>query len=63
MSKYQKGKPIESLDELAAQTFILVDHGNFRKVYHVGWFSGWPLRTIINGIENHIYYTVTAKET
>ena len=63
MSNYRIGKHIESLDELAEQTLIMVVHGNFRKIYHVGWFSSWPLRSVILGIENRQFYTVIPKET
>lgn len=63
MRKYRKGKRIESLDELAQQTLIIADYGTFQKVYHIGWFSSWPLRNIINGINKRQFYTAVSKET
>ncbi|MBE6666881.1 MAG: hypothetical protein E7607_01030 [Ruminococcaceae bacterium] len=35
--KYRKGGPILSLDELARQEFVYVDH----KITHCGWFQSW----------------------
>lgn len=35
--KYRKGGPILSLDELARQEFVYVDH----KITHFGWFQSW----------------------
>ena len=38
-SKYRKGGPILSLDELARQEFVFFHE----KVYHRGWFASWQL--------------------
>ncbi len=40
MSRYIRGSPISSLDEVMAQRLIYIRD----KVYHIGWFSGWPVR-------------------
>lgn len=40
MKKYTAGDEIKSIDEMMQQEFIYL----LGKVYHIGWFSSWPLR-------------------
>lgn len=51
-SNFEKGKRIESLDELYSCEFIIFDYGGFYKVYHNGWFNSWQVRNCINLINN-----------
>ena len=38
-SKFHKGGPVLSLDELARQEFVYFHD----KIYHRGWFASWQL--------------------
>ena len=58
MSKYEKGHPIQSLDELSKQEFILFRN----QVLHNGWFKSWPLRMAENAIANGVLFAATKKE-
>lgn len=39
-SKYRKGGPVLSLDELARQEYVFF----YDKVFHMSWFGNWQLR-------------------
>lgn len=48
MKKYQKGKPIKSLDELVSQEFIYWNN----KITHKGWFLSWQIGMTLNSIQS-----------
>ena len=50
--KYQKGKQITSLDELAKQKFVYF----FDKITHNGWFMSWQFRMAQKFIERGCLY-------
>lgn len=54
--KYERGEHILSLDELAKQKFIYMDH----KVYHRGWFESWQFRFLAGmvGVHGRLYYAI-----
>ena len=53
--KYQKGKRIESLDELEKQEFIYF----FDKITHRGWFRSWQIRSALRYIDRgYLYYAI-----
>ena len=58
--KYTRGEHILSLDELAKQELVFVDH----KVYHFGWFGSWQFRQLANmiGADGRIYYANRKEE-
>ena len=50
--KYQKGKPITSLDELSEQKFVYF----YDKITHNGWFMSWQFRLAKRYVESgHLY--------
>lgn len=50
--KYQKGKQITSLDELAKQEFVYF----FDKITHCGWFMSWQFRLAKRYVERGSLY-------
>lgn len=59
MRKYEKGQPIQSLDELAKQEFIFCRN----QVLHNGWFKSWPLRMAEDAIAGGVLLAEIKKET
>ena len=57
-SKYAKGEPIRSLDELMAQELICFDN----KIYHRGWFLSWQLLYAKRIIDAERVFKVTKQE-
>lgn len=58
-SKYEKGKLIESLDELVKQPRIYLND----KVYSKGWFLGWGIGWVIKWMEmQQVRYAIRIKE-
>ena len=58
--KYERGEHIESLDELAKQDLVYMDH----KVYHRGWFGSWQFRLLAGmvGKSGRLYYAIPKEE-
>ena len=58
--KYERGEHILTLDELAKQEFIYMDH----KVYHRGWFGSWQFRLMAGmvGANGRLYYAIKKEE-
>ncbi|MBE6557542.1 MAG: hypothetical protein E7661_00775 [Ruminococcaceae bacterium] len=58
--KYVRGEHIESLDELAKQDLVYMDH----KVYHRGWFGSWQFRLLAGmvGKNGRLYYAIPKEE-
>ena len=53
--KYQKGKQITSLDELAKQKFVYF----FDKITHNGWFMSWQFRMAQSFLHRgNLYYAL-----
>ena len=50
--KYQKGKPITSLDELSKQEFIYF----YDKITNRGWFMSWQFRMTKGFIDRGCLY-------
>lgn len=61
-SKYKRGEQIRSMDELTKQEFVIFYTGNFSRVYHKGWISGWSLRTAQNFLYNGRLFKVAKNE-
>lgn len=53
MKKYERGEPINSLDELWRHEIIWFDTGNHHHTVNKGWFQNWDIRLcamyIMNG--------------
>lgn len=58
MKKYEPGKKIQTLDELAEQEFVIC----VGKVYHRGWFVSWPLRQCKALLDRGLLYTAKREE-
>ena len=58
--KYERGEHIESLDELAKQDLVYMDH----KVYHRGWFGSWQFRLLAGMVSKsgRLYYAIPKEE-
>lgn len=52
--KYQKGKLITSLDELARQDFIYV--GNQVRPVNCGWFMSWQFRMVNDCVQKGLVW-------
>ena len=57
MRKYKQGDLIRSLDELMAQEFVMMNG----KVYHIGWFSSWPVRSCKNYLDQGRLFQVESE--
>lgn len=53
MSGYEQLEPIQTLDELVAQEFVIMH----QKVYHQGWVRSWQLNWILERIRQGQLYT------
>ena len=40
----QKGKRINSIEEMLKHELIIFDAGGYKKTYHKGWFGSWQIR-------------------
>ena len=61
-AKYKRGKKISSLDELMQQRFVIFEQDGIAKIYHSGWFTGWPLRLAKRYCETGVLYQVVSTE-
>lgn len=57
-AKYQKGDPIRSLDELAAQDLVYC----FNKIQPKGWFRSWQINLAENYIKRGVLFKAVRKE-
>ena len=61
-SKWKRGRPIRSVDELLKQDTIVFSSGDFQKVYVHDWFVGWRLVVAESYIRRrYLYKAVPAK--
>lgn len=61
MSAYEKGKRIESLDELARQELIICQLGSASKALSRGWFISWQMKYAQDLITRGALFTAVRK--